>query len=181
VASLVAVVAASQVASGHTFSSARTIVVQVERCELAVLVGYQPGTGEASDALLARVGSAPRSRIVETARAMLTSQAMGALTVAADARPLEPTSVRAKLALDPRGTRPQVLVLVTFALPPAARQLTVATRDPRATRISWSDHDSGRVDPGRAPAQGRWYPGVASFLLTLLPSRGDSACARSTP
>lgn len=181
VATLVAVVAAGQVASAHTFSPVRTVVVQVERCELAVLVGYQPGTGEVADARLARVSAAPRSQAVATARAMLTSQAMAALTIAADARPLEPIRVRAKLAIDPRSTRPQVLVLVTFALPPEARQVTLATREPGATRISWTDHGSGRVDLAQAPAQGRWFPGVASFLLGLRPRTGDLACARSTP
>ena len=178
VAIAVAICVAASAAWGHTFPAVRTVVVQVEPCELAVLVGYRPASGEDTDTLLARIASQPKSQMLETARGLLASRAMGSLTFAVDGKPLVPTSVRAKLGVDPGGTRPLVVVLVTFSIPAAGR-LAVTSRDTRTTRISWTDRASGRVDLLGAPAQGRWHSGVASFLLSLAAPTGVSACATS--
>jgi hypothetical protein len=40
------------------------------------------------------------------------------------------------------------------------------------------DRDSKRVDLDHAPAQARWYDGVASFLLDMS-AQGVRACATS--
>lgn len=164
-------------AAAHTFPAARTVVVQVERCEVVLLVGYRPGTGEASDAILARAASQPKSLALDTLRATLTAHALGPLALAADGVALVPTAVRTKIGAEPGGARPMAVVLVTYALP-AAKTLALASRDPRRTRISWADRASGRVEIASAPAQGRWHDGVASFLLSLR-SGGQPSCARS--
>jgi hypothetical protein len=154
----------------------RTVVVQVEACELALLVGFRPASGEATDKLLARIGSQPKGHKLEMAKTLMGQEAMAALSVTLDGKPLDPTSVRAKLGTDPAGTQPLVVVLVTYALP-AAGTLAVTSKDPRQTKISWSDRASGRVDLLGAPAQGRWHQGVASMLLTIAGPPGVSACA----
>jgi hypothetical protein len=177
VAIAVAVCLACQLAWGRSFPPLRTVVVQVESCELAVLVGYRPASGEATDTMLARIGSSPKGQQLETAKSLLGQQAMAALTFSIDGKPLVPTSVRAKLGTDPGGTRPLVVVLVTFAIPHQGT-LAVTSKDPRSTRISWTDRDSHRVDHLGAPAQGRLHSGVASFLLSLTGPPGDS-CASS--
>lgn len=179
VATAVAVCLAAASAWGHTFPAVRTVVVQVENCELAVMVGYRPASGEATDAVLARVASQPKSQMVETAKSVLAQQAMGALVISVDGTPLVPTTVRAKLGIDPGGTRPMVVVLVTYSIPRGGA-LEVKTRDPRSTRISWTDRDSSRVDLERSPAQATWYSGVASFLLTLAAPTGGSVCVSSS-
>jgi hypothetical protein len=168
---------AVQPAWGHFFPPVRTVVVQIERCEVAVLVGYRPASGEATDTILARIASQPKSQQVEAAKSLLAQQALAPLSFTVDKKPLVPTSVRAKIGTDPGGTRPMVVVLVTFALP-AGGTLAVTSKDPRSTRISWADRDSERVDLDRSPAQARWFTGVASFLLSLAP-HGDS-CAISS-
>lgn len=177
VAIAVAVCLACQLAWGHSFPPLRTVVVQVESCELAVLVGYRPASGEATDTVLARIGSSPKGQQLEAAKTLLGQQAMAALAFTLDGKPLVPTSVRAKLGTDPSGTRPLVVVLVTFPLPQKGT-LAVTSKDARSTRISWTDRRSGRVDHLGAPAQGRWHSGVASFLLSLAGPPGDS-CATS--
>jgi hypothetical protein len=149
----------------------------VEGCEAAVLVGYRPASGDETDALLTRIGSQPKFQMLGTAKKLLAQHALAPLTFAMDGRPLVPTTVSAKLGLDPGGTRPMVIVLVTFAIP-SAGTLSVTSKDPRTTRISWTDRASGRVDLEQAPAQGRWFTGVASFLLSLSASTGGSGCAR---
>lgn len=179
VAIAVAICVAGQSAWGHYFPPVRTVVVQVEACELAVLVGYRPASGEATDTVLARIAAQPKQQQLETAKTLLGQQAMGALTVALDGKPLVPTSVRAKLGTDPGGARPLVVLLVTFALP-SGGALSVTSKDPRSTKISWTDKTSGRVDLLGAPAQGRWHAGVASFLLKLTGPPGVSACASAT-
>ncbi|MBA3395441.1 MAG: hypothetical protein H0T89_22525 [Deltaproteobacteria bacterium] len=155
----------------------RTVVLQVERCELVALVGYRAGTGDAADKLLARVASRPKSQALEAMRDVLASHAMTPLTIAVDGVALVPTAVRAKLGVDGEGGRPMVVLLVSYALP-AGKTLALSSRDARSTRISWTDRQSGRVAIPEAPAQGRWFTGVASFLLNLTPS-GGSACATS--
>ena len=178
VAIAVAMVLAGQPAWGHNFPAVRTVVVQVERCEVAVLVGYRPASGEATDTLLSRIASQPKSQMLATAKRELSRVALAPLVVSVDGKALVPTTVRAKIGLDPGGTRPMVIVLVTFSLP-ASGTLTVTSKDPRSTRISWSDRASGRVDLAQAPAQGRWFTGVASFLLSVTPLTGDPACVTS--
>jgi hypothetical protein len=176
----VAVCLAGQLAWGHTFPPLRTVVVQVEKCEVVVLVGYRPASGEASETLLAKIASQPKSLQLEAAKRMLAEEALGPLSFSVDKRPLVPTRVRAKIGVDPGGTRPMVILLVTYALP-SGGSLAVSSKEPRSTRISWTDRASQRIDLEHAPAQGHWFNGVASFLLSLAP--GDSACAisRSSP
>jgi hypothetical protein len=178
VASAVAVWLAAGQAWGHTFPPARTVVAQTEACELVVMVGYRPGTGEATESILARVANSPKSPGtggVDALRDVLAAYAMAPLTVAVDGKALVPTTVRAKVGAEAGGARPMVVVLVTFALP-AGHTLAISSRDPRNTRISWQDRASGRIDLAGAPAQDHWFDGVASFLLKLS-SKGASGCA----
>jgi hypothetical protein len=180
VAIALAIVLAGQPAWGHSFPEVHTVVVQVERCEVAVLVGFRPASGEATDTLLARIGSQPKPQMLEAAKGLLAQQALGPLVFAVDKKPLVPTTVRAKIGVDPGGTRPLVVVLVTFPIP-AGGTLSVTSKTPRTTRVSWTDRESGRVDLDHAPVQGRWFTGVASFLLSLSAApRGVSACVQSS-
>jgi len=179
VASAVAVCLAATAAWGHTFPPARTVVVQVEKCELVVMIGYRPGTGESTESVLARLANSPKSKTVDNLRDVMTAYAVAPFTIAIDGTPLVPTKVRAKVGIEDGGARPIVVVLVTYAMPhPGA--LTVTTKDPRTTRISWQDRDSGHIDHAQAPAQDHFYAGVASFLLKLSPSPGVSACANTS-
>jgi hypothetical protein len=171
VAIAVAVLVASPPAWGHTFPPVRTVVVQVETCELAVMVGYRPGTGEPTEAMLARIATQPPGQRLEAARAVMGAYALAPLSFTLDGKPLVPTTVRAKIGVEPGGARPMVVVLVTYAVPVAGK-LAISSRDAKATRISWQDRDSHRVDPSQAPAQGRWFDAVASFLLQV----GPPAC-----
>jgi hypothetical protein len=173
VATVVAVALAASPAWGHTFPPVRTAVLQVESCEVALLVGYRPGSGKATDALLVRASSQPKSQGLVALRDLMTTEALAPLTLSVDGAPLVPTSVRAKLGTEPGGERPMIVVLVTYALP-TGRRLSLHSADPRTTRISWADRASGRVQISEAPAQGRYFDGVASFLLPL-----GSACASS--
>jgi len=169
VAIALAIGLAGQPAWGHTFPPQRTVVVQVERCELAVLIGYRPGTGESTTQILGR-----SSKLTQL-RDLMTSYAVAPITFAMDGVPLVPTSVRAKLGIEDGGARPIVVVLVTYALPRSGA-LTVMSKEPRTTRISWQDRRSTRVDLAQAPAEDKWHAGVASFLLNLSAPQGDSAC-----
>ena len=178
VVTVLAVCLAVSAAWGHTFPPQRTVVVQVERCELALLVGYRPGTGEPTEAVLARASTQPKSQMLQTLRAVLAAFAMAPLTVTLDGTPLVPTSVRAKVGIEGGGARPIVVLLVTYAVPSAGR-LEIASADPRTTRFSWQDRSGGRVPAADAPAQGRWFDGVASFLLSLAAPPGDTACVTS--
>ena len=187
VASAVAVCLAATAAWGHTFPPVRTVVVQVEREEVAILVGYRPGSGEPTEAILARAAGQPRAQILEALRGVMTAYAVAPLTVSVDGKPLVPTTVSAKIGIEPGGARPIVVVLVTYAIPRAGR-LAIASKDPRTTRISWQDRDSCRIDLAAAPAQGKWFTGVASFLLELsapchesqgTPSAGRGASSES--
>ena len=175
VAIALAVCLAGATAWGHSFPPVRTVVVQVEKCEVAVLVGYRPASGEATDTILTRIASQPKSRMLAEAKSVLSREALSPLHFAIDKQPLVPTSVRAKVGLDPGGTRPLVVVLVTFAIPRGG-SLSVTSKDPRSTRISWADRTSGRIDLEHAPAPGHWFTGVASFLLSLS-APGGMACA----
>jgi len=179
VAIAVAVALAAGPAWGHTFPPMRTVVAQVEDCELVVMIGYRPGTGEPTESILARVANSPKSHALDALREVMSAYAVAPLAITIDGTPLVPTNVHAKVGVEDGGARPIVVVLVTYALP-ARGTLAIASKDPRTTRISWQDRNSGRVDLAQAPAQGRWYSGVASFLLTLGPSTGVTACARTS-
>jgi hypothetical protein len=153
-------------------------VIQVERCEVALLVGWRPQTGGPTDSILARASTQPKSQMLETLRAVMAAFAMAPLSVSLSGTPLVPTTVRAKVGVEAGGARPIVVLLVTYAIP-SAGHLEISSKDPRTTRISWQDRDSGRVALATAPAQGRWFDGVASFLLTLAGPPGDSPCVYS--
>ena len=178
VASALAISLAGPPAWGHTFPPVHTVVVQVERCEVALLIGYVAGTGDSTERVVARAASQPRSRSLDALRDTLTAFALAPLTITLDGRPVMPTTVRAKVGVDAGGTRPIVVVLATLALRDGG-VLAIASKDPRTTRISWQDHASGRVVLERAPAQGHWYAQVASFLLPLAAATGGSTCATS--
>jgi hypothetical protein len=187
VATVLAVCLAVSQAWGHTFPPQRTVVLQVERCEVALLVGYRPGTGraaekeiDASAAILARVATQPKSQGLSTLRAVMAAFAMAPLEVAIDGHALVPTSVRAKVGVEAGGARPIVVLLVTYAIP-AGGKLAISSKDPRTTRFSWQDRGSERVDLATAPAQGTWFDGVADFLLSLAGPPGDSPCVTSQP
>jgi hypothetical protein len=151
-------------------------VVQVERCEVALLIGYAAGTGEPTERIIARVASQPKSLAVGALRDTLAAYALAPLTIEVDGVTVVPTTVHAKIGLDAGGTRPVVVVLATFAMQ-AGGKLEIVSRDPRTTRISWQDRGSGRVVRDAAPAQDHWFSGVASFLLPLAPAAGGSSCA----
>ncbi|MBA3501959.1 MAG: hypothetical protein M4D80_23410 [Myxococcota bacterium] len=147
---------------------------------MVLLVGYRAGSREEADGLVARVASRPKSQAAAAMRDVLAGFAMTPLTLSVDGKPLVPTTVRAKLATDSPGGRPMVVLLVTFALP-AGNTLALSTRDPRSTRISWTDRESGRVDLEAAPVQGKFYSGVASFLLNLSASGGPPCATATSP
>jgi len=164
---------------GHVFAPLRSIVVQVEGCEVVLLVGYRAGSREEADGIVARIANQPKSHAAAAMRDVLAGFAMSPLTLAVDGKALVPTEVRAKLATESPNGRPMVVLLVTFALP-SGRSLSLTTRDPRSTRISWTDRASGRVDLETAPAQGKFFAGVASMLLNLRPTSGGSPCATAS-
>ncbi len=175
-AALVAVALAAPQAWGHSFPPVRTVVVQVEACQVVLLVGYRPGTGESTASILAQVASQPKSHGFDALRDVLATHALAPLAVEVDGLRLVPTAVRAKVGAEPGGARPMVVLLVTYALPTGSH-LSVTTADPRSTRISWQDRSSGRVALGTAPAQDHYFDGVASFLLSLDASTRGSVCA----
>ena len=178
VATALAIGLAGQASWAHTFPAARQVVVQVEPCEVVLLVGYRPGTGEPTEGILARASTAPKSRAREALQDLMSAFAMASLTVSVDGQPLVPTTVRAKIGFEPGGARPMVVVLVTYPLP-AGKTLSIASKDPKSTRFSWQVKGGDRVAISDAPQQGKWYPGVASMLLPLAP--GATSCASTSP
>ncbi|HEY1554521.1 MAG TPA: hypothetical protein VGF94_06770 [Kofleriaceae bacterium] len=156
----------------------RTVVIQVEHGELALMIGYKPASGDATNAILARVTSQPIAQRLAVLRDVMAAFAMQPIAVTLDGKPLQPMSIRAKLGAEPGGGRPLVVLLVTYALP-AGGALAVTSGEPRTTRFSWTDRASCRVDLEHAPVQAHWFDGVASFLLTVRPVTGGSACATS--
>ena len=172
VATALAIALAGPPAWAHKFPPVRTVVMQLERCEVVLFVGYRPGTGEASDATLLRAVNQPKSQGLDALRAMLAQQALAPLSLAVDGITLVPTAVRTKIGVEPGGARPMVVVLVTYAVP-AGSLLTLTSKEPRTTRISWADRESARVEVERSSAQGKFYDGVASFLLPM----GSPTCA----
>lgn len=175
-ACVVAILLAGPAAWGHSFPAVRSVVVQTETCTVSLLVGYRPGTGEDTRTLLAEAGSIPKSQALQD---LLTAHALAPLSLTVDGAKLVPTSVRAKIGAEPGGARPMVVLLVTYALPRGAK-LSLATSDPRNTRISWQDRSGGRVQITSAPQQDHWFDGVASLLLELSPATGGSVCASSS-
>ncbi|MBC7976416.1 MAG: hypothetical protein H7138_15705 [Myxococcales bacterium] len=167
---------AGPAAWGHTFPPVHTVVVQVERCEIALLIGYAAGTGESTERIIARVASQPKSHAVDALRDTLAAYALAPLTITVDGVAVVPTAVRAKIGLDAGGKRPVVVVLASVAMPRGGK-LAIASRDPRTTRISWHDRGSSRVVADAAPTQGKWFSGVASFLLPVGAPPGGSSCA----
>lgn len=178
-ATAVAISLAAQPAWGHSFPEVRTVVLQVERCEAVLLVGYRPATGEPTQSVMARASTDPKAKPSDALRDVLAVDAMAPLALTVDGKPLARTSVRAKVGIEPGSARPMVVLLVTYALPAGGGQLALASKDPHFTRISWQDEASGRLGDD-APEQDRWYDGVASFLLTLR-APGGSACVTSQP
>jgi hypothetical protein len=156
----------------------RTVVIQVEPGEIALLVGYKPASGDATNAIIARVTSQPGFQRLAALRDVMAAFAMQPIAVTLDGKPLRPTSIHAKIGAEPGGGRPMVVLLVTYAVPDAG-ELAVTSGEPRTTRFSWTDRASCRVDLEHAPVQAHWFEGVASFLLTLRPacatSRSDSS------
>jgi len=120
----VAVCLAGQLAWGHSFPPLRTVVVQVEKCEVAVLVGYRPASGEASETLLAKIASQPKSHALEAAKNILAKEALAPLSFSVDKRRLVPTEVRAKIGVDPGGTRPMVVLRAQACGPGACHDQT---------------------------------------------------------
>jgi hypothetical protein len=163
---------------GHSFPPVHTVVIQVERCEVALLIGYTAGSGEPTERVIARAASQPKSHVVDALRDTLAAYAMAPLAIAVDGKPLVATRIRAKIGFDASGKRPSVVVLATFPLRRGS-QLTITSIDPRTTRISWRDQSSGRITVERAPGQDHWFTGVASFLLPLEPTTGGPACTSS--
>ena len=166
---------------GHTFPPVHSVVVQVEGCEVALLVGYTAGSGASTERVVARVVTQPKSRAGDALRKTLTAFAMAPIAVTVDGKRLVPTGVRAKVGFDGGGTRPVVVVLATFALGAGndgGGRLVIWSTEPRTTRISWQDGGSGRIVKDRAPTEGRWFTGVASFLLPLGVASGGTSCSR---
>jgi hypothetical protein len=172
VATALAMTVAGRPAWGHRFPAVRTVVVQVESCEVVLFVGYRPGTGEATEAILARAATQPNHKLT-TRSATCSPYAMAPLALEVDGKPVMPTVVRAKIGLEPGGARPMVVLLVSYSIQ-NGHTLALRSSDARTTRISWQDRGSHRVASNDAPAQGRWFTGVASFLLNL--QSGGSAC-----
>ncbi len=175
-ATALAICLAGQPAWGHRFPEVRTVVLQVEACEVVLLVGFQPATGQETDAILGKAATAPKGYALDALKSQLTTHAMAPLTLSLDGKPLVATSARAKIGVEPGGSRPIVVVLVTYSLPPG-RELALTSTEGRSTRISWQDRGSRRVAIPTAPAQGKWHNGVASFLLELTAPTGVSTCA----
>jgi hypothetical protein len=171
---------AASPAWGHSFPTVRDVVVQVEPCEVVLLVGYRPGSGETTETVLRRAASAPKSLTLGALRDVLARFAMGPLTIKLDGTPLVPTHVRVKVGIEGGGARPWGVLLVSYALP-AGHSLAISTSDPRSTRISWQDRSRGRVEITHAPKEDVWHTGVASFLLDVLPHTGAIQCATPSP
>ncbi|HEY0250429.1 MAG TPA: hypothetical protein VGC41_02840 [Kofleriaceae bacterium] len=175
---IVAVLLATAPAWGHSFPPARSVVAQVEDRELVVMVGYRPGTGEATAKVLAQAANAPESKLRQL-RDSLAAIAMAPLLIEVDGHALVPTTVRAKLGVEGGNQRPLVVVLVTYSLP-SGDAIAIRSNDPRNTRISWQDRSHGRVDLTETPAQDHWADGVASMLLKLCAGRTRCATATSS-
>ena len=108
----------------------------------------------------------------------MAAYAMAPLAITVDGTPLVPTRVQAKIGVEPGGARPAVVLLVTYGLP-LGKTLAITSTDPRTTRVSWTDRSSHRVVIPTAPAQAKWFSGVASFLLELSAPSGANTCATS--
>jgi hypothetical protein len=160
-------VCASRVALGHRAPGGRSVVAQVEPCQLVLLVSWTPPSGDETNALLADAARAPgrRAGAGDRLRALYAARALAPLSIRADGQSLSPRSFEVKLVRDPpRSGRVAAVVLVSFALPPAMVALEIANTDSHRTRFSWVDRSNGRFASPGAPT-GRWSSGVASILL----------------
>lgn len=149
--------------SGHTVPGGRTVVVQLDQREIALLVSWKP-PAELARTLL-EVSSAspdPRAHLAS----LYAARALAPLRVAAGGKALSPRSSDTKLVADPPGSGGlSALVLVRFELPRLARAITIENRDARETRIALVDRSDGRFRATPALTGRRWSTGVASLLL----------------
>jgi hypothetical protein len=165
---------------GHQVPGGRSVVAQVERCQLVLLVSWVPSAGAETDAIEAQarmgVGAVPGSGGTAAdpngrLRLLYASRALAPLSIQVDGESMAATSLDVKLVRDPpTSTRVAAVALVTFDLPPVTRSVEIRNRDSHRTRFSWVDRSGGRFQaPGMA--QEKWSSGVASILLR---SRSDS-------
>ena len=171
---LVAIAAAIGVrdAGAHRIVGGRSLVVQLDRGEVELLVSWKPPGGDLADALATSGARGPHPR--DRLRALYTERALAPLRVTADGRPLAPTSVEGKLVVDPPSSgRLAALVLVRFTVPAGARALAIENRDARQTRLALSDRSGGRYAISPVLPARRWTTRVASLLLTLQPGNED--------
>jgi hypothetical protein len=182
-AGLVAVLVASPVAAtAHTFAEQRTVVAQVERDQLVVVVGYQPAAGAESLAAVGQASVRPKGTKSQALRAILAARAVSPLTVSIDGTAVEPTSMRTKVFVDPPGSdRLAVAILLIYDLPAHEIALEVGIAD-ASTEFSWVDRTSCQRTITTAWPARSWVTGVASFLLTVAaPDPGAEPCASSSP
>jgi hypothetical protein len=152
---------------GHTVPGGRTVVVQLDRREIALLVSWKPPP-ELARTLLEVSSAAPDPR--EHLASLYSARALAPLRIAAGGKALVPRSIENKLVVDPPGSgRLSALVLVRFDVPKQARAIAIENRDARETRIALSDRSGGRFEVAPALAGRRWSTGVASLLLTPRP------------
>jgi len=159
---------------GHRAPGGRSVVAQVEPCQLVLLVAWFPPAGDEADALMtyATMGNlaAPGTRGAAAdptarLRTLYAARALAPLSIRVDGQSMAATSLEVKLVHDPpSSTRVAAVVLVTFDLPPGGRGVEIANADSHRTRFSWVDRSRGRfVVPGMHA--GKWSSGVASILL----------------
>ena len=169
-AGLVAMSLGLRDASAHRVLGGRTVVVQLERGAIALLVSWKPPGGDLADALAGAGARGPHPR--DRMRALYAERALAPLRVTVDGKPLAPASVEAKLVLDPPGSgRLTGLVLVRFTLPAGARAVSIDNRDARQTRLALADRSGGRFAIAPSLPARRWSTSVASLLLTSRPGR----------
>jgi hypothetical protein len=152
----------------HRFPSVRTVVVQVEPCSVALLVGWRPASGDTTALLLgeAKVRGSDKDKEIQVLTQQLTAMAMSSLQLVMDDSPLVPTSVEAKVSVEDGTGRPVVLLLLSYAVTTGGK-LALLSKEPKSTRISWVDKSNGRVEITSSPSQLQWHDDLASFLLTL--------------
>jgi len=169
-------------ALGHRVPGGRSVVAQIEQCELVLMVAWHPQSGDEADALRVHAArgavKAPRSGdgAAGRLRALYGARAMAPLSIRADGRLLSPRSVEVKLVRDPPGSdRLAGVALVSYELGPDVRGLEIANNDPHRTRFSWVDR-SDREFSSTGLAPHRWTGGLASILLLSRQTRSWSSC-----
>ena len=166
---------------GHRFPAVRTVVVQVEPCSVALLVGWRPASGDDTAVLLGEAKTGGKDQEVQILTQRLTALALAPIRLRLGGVEVAPTSVEANVTVEDGTGRPVVLLLVSY---PASRggALEIVSKDPKSTRISWVDKSAGRVEIGAAPTQSQWHDDLASFLLNVAvatPTEGTAPCQRS--